>query len=138
MYYYVSLYSLVMMENSKKLKVLNVEDDKINSMVVHKFVSTKYECDNAYSGLEAIEKARQKKYDFFLMDISLGDPEYDGIKTMNEIKKLDGYENALFIAVTSFAMQGDKQSLINKGFDDYLSKPIYKEQLLSVIERNLS
>ncbi len=125
------------MENSKKLKVLNVEDDKINSMVVHKFVSAHYECDNAYTGLEAIEKARNNKYDFFLMDISLGDPEYDGIQTMKKIKKIDGYENAVFIAVTSFAMQGDKQSLISKGFDDYLSKPIYKEQLLSVIQRNL-
>lgn len=126
------------MDSVPKLKILNVEDDKINSMVVKKFISSDYDCDNAFSGLEAISKAKDNKYDLFLMDISLGDPEYDGIKTMEEIKKLDKYKDSIFIAVTSFAMQGDKQSLIGKGFNDYLSKPIYKEQLLNVIERNLS
>jgi CheY-like chemotaxis protein len=126
------------MNSDSRLRILNVEDDKINSMVVKKFISADYDCDNAFSGQEAIEKAKNNKYDLFLMDISLGDPEYDGIRTMKEIREINGYEEGIFIAVTSFAMQGDKQSLIGQGFNDYLSKPIYKEQLLAVIKRNLS
>lgn len=125
-------------ENKKNPSVLNVEDDRINSMVINKFIDQDYECDNAFSGVEAIEMASKKIYDLVLMDISLGDPQYDGVTVMHELRKMKGYENTRFIAVTSFAMQGDKQELLKQGFDAYMSKPIYKEQLLSSMKKTLS
>lgn len=125
------------MNNENKPLVLVVEDDKINSMVVNKFLAKDYDYDNAYNGMQAIDLCKNKKYDLILMDISLGDPDIDGVTTMKEIKKLDINKNTKFIAVTSFAMQGDKQALIKEGFDDYMSKPIYKDQLLNLMKKYL-
>lgn len=123
--------------DNKNIKILVVEDDKINSLVLNKFLDKKYDLANAYDGYEALDKAKKFIPEIVLMDISLGDPDMDGINAMYKINEMIPKKDIKFIAVTSFAMQGDKQALLNKGFHDYLSKPVYKEQLISSIEKQI-
>ncbi len=74
--------------------------------------------------------------DIFLLDINLPAP-WDGIKLMQAIKhRYPIYENNIFIAVTAYAMSGDKDRLLDAGFTDYIPKPIDKENLTQTIKHN--
>lgn len=67
------------------------------------------------------------------MDISL--PGIDGIKTANIIKNRSEYRDVPVIALTAFAMKGDKEKLLDSGFVDYLPKPINLSDFISKIRR---
>ena len=62
--------------------------------------------------------------------------ELDGIDVLKEIRKLPGYDKISIIAF-AFAMPGDKQKFLSEGFDDYIAKPIIRENLLGLVEKNL-
>ncbi|MFZ4592279.1 MAG: response regulator, partial [Ignavibacteria bacterium] len=64
----------------------------------------------------------KKKYSLILMDINLGDG-INGATACGEIKLIDGYRNVPIVAITAFAMVGDKEKFLEKGFDNYMSKP---------------
>ena len=66
-----------------------------------------------------------------LMDIMM--PEMDGIATMKEIRKIESCRTLPIVAVTAKAMKGDRERCIEAGAWDYLSKPVEREQLLSVL-----
>jgi CheY-like chemotaxis protein len=66
------------------------------------------------------------------MDIMM--PEMDGLETMKEIRKIPGCKDLPIVAVTAKAMKGDRERCIEAGAWDYLSKPVDREQLLSVLK----
>lgn len=113
------------------IKVLSVDDSKINLKLVEKSLS-KYgmEITNANGGLEAIEKCKSNEYDIILMDQMM--PQVDGITAMKAIRQLSDYYSiggkCIIIALTANAVSGVKEELINEGFDNYFSKPMdFKE-----------
>lgn len=67
------------------------------------------------------------------MDINLG-IGINGIETMYGIRKIPGYFKIPIIAVTAYAMLGDKERLLREGFDDYLQKPFSKEELIRLVK----
>lgn len=125
-----------------KKNIFLVEDDKINQILFTKLLTG---CENliiADSGEDALEKLtdlmnENYNVDFVLMDINLpGD--YNGIKLMHKIKKdWKLFSKIPFIAQTAYAMSNDREKLIAEGFNEYLSKPIRKTELVSVIEKVL-
>jgi len=115
-------------------KVLVVEDNELNmELVVELLESEGFTTDKAISGEEAIKKAEKVVYDLILMDISL--PGIDGVKTAEIIKNRHEHKDVPVIALTAFAMKGDKEKLLDSGFVDYIPKPINLSEFISTIRR---
>lgn len=125
-----------------KTRVFLVEDDRMNRLVITKMLSD-WNLDSAEDGDITIKKIDQAYkegtiYDLMLFDINLPNP-WDGIKLMHHIKKkYPEYKEIPFIAQTAYAMRGDKERLLEEGFDDYLSKPISQQRLLTSMYKFLS
>ncbi|MBU45135.1 MAG: two-component system response regulator [Spirochaetaceae bacterium] len=119
-------------------QILIVEDDRINSLVLQRFLDSDYSFDVAYSGHQALEYLERKKYDLVLMDINLGDPSLDGVEVLRRYQKTAKNQNTPSIAVTAYAMMGDREKLLAHGFLEYLTKPVDREVLRQNMERILS
>ena len=116
------------------IKVLVVEDTPLNMELVLEILGAQgFTTDRAENGEEAIKKADTDIYDLILMDISL--PGIDGIKATRIIKSKPAYKNVPVIALTAFAMKGDKERLLGDGFDDYISKPIDVPEFIKRMEK---
>lgn len=124
------------------ISILVVEDDRMNRMVLKKMLVNISRLDLAPNGEEALKMIRQmansgNPYDVVLMDINLPAP-WDGVKLMKRIREdFAEYRKRPFIAQTAYAMSGDRERFLDAGFDDYISKPVSKNQLLSMIETQL-
>lgn len=112
--------------------ILYVEDDTISIDIVKAFIQGYCNIDSAFSGREGIEKAGNKLYDAILMDINLG-KDMDGLEATELIRKLPEYKNIPIIAVTAFAMVGDKDEFFKKGCSHYLSKPFTKTEIRQLL-----
>jgi signal transduction histidine kinase/CheY-like chemotaxis protein/HAMP domain-containing protein len=105
-----------------KTKLLVIEDNRDNLEVVKALLQDKHEITDAVTGAEGIEKAKTFKPDLILLDISL--PGMDGFAVLKELREYEELQNVPVIALTARAMKGDREELLNYGFDDYISKPI--------------
>jgi CheY-like chemotaxis protein len=114
-------------------RVLIVDDD-IRNIFALSSVLEDYGMDirTADNGREAIAIAQKGELDVILMDIMM--PEMDGLETMKEIRKIPACKDLPIVAVTAKAMKGDRERCIEAGAWDYLSKPVDREQLLSVLK----
>ncbi|MCT8977588.1 response regulator [Clostridium sp. CX1] len=121
-------------KKKRKLSILVVEDDKASQMVMYNLLK-KYghTCDVANNGQEAVEMAQNKKYDLVLMDIQM--PIMDGIQATKLIRKSEENKDKHIpiIALTAYALKGDREKLIDAGMDDYISKPFNVEELLKTV-----
>ena len=118
--------------NLDNKKILIVDDNKLNLKVASKFLS-KYNpiIDTSESGFECIDKIKSgNNYDLILMDDMM--PKMSGVETLKELKKLEKF-NIPVVALTANAVSGMREKYINDGFNDYLSKPIDKEELRRVL-----
>lgn len=119
-------------------KVLVVDDNKINLKVAERLLMTygiSVEC--VESGFGAIDNLKNgKKYDLILMDDMM--PKMSGVETLQRIKKeINGFDIPV-IALTANALTGMKEKYISDGFNDYLAKPINKDELNRVINEYLN
>ncbi len=125
------------------LDVFIVEDDLMNKMVLYemtKRLGTVVSAANGDETLRVIENALSegKVFDIMLFDINLP-PPWDGTRLMHEIrKKWKEYKTIPFVAQTAYAMAGDKEKLLESGFDDYIAKPINQQELYSIIKNQLN
>ena len=109
-------------------EILVVEDNPVNVEVVIMFLNNLCSVDFANTAEEALKKAKKKKYAIVLMDINLGE-DVSGIDVAREIKKRREYANVPMVALTGYALAGDREKLLDEGFTDYLAKPIIKNEL---------
>ncbi len=122
----------------KGLKVLVVEDDVMNRLLFTKILKEASTLVIAEDGEKAMETVgdffrNDEVFDLILMDINLPLP-WDGVKLKDKIKELFmPYKTKPFIAQTAYAMQGDREKFLSKGFDEYISKPIIKKELIRVV-----
>ncbi|VVB87937.1 Chemotaxis protein CheY [uncultured archaeon] len=116
------------------MKVLVVEDNPIN-MKLLKLVLKKYGhvAIEAVKGGEALAKAGSEKPDLILMDIQL--PDMDGLETTRRIRKLAFMKNVPIIAITSNAMAGDREKVMEAGCNGYFEKPIDPLTIMGDIEK---
>ncbi|WP_434683718.1 response regulator [Pseudanabaena minima] len=112
-----------------KLKILIAEDSPINQKVaLHQLRSFGYDADVAGNGKEVLDLLKHIHYDIILMDCQM--PEMDGYETTTAIRQLDSAKSKIVIlAMTANAMKEDRDRCLAYGMDDYLSKPIRKEDL---------
>jgi signal transduction histidine kinase/CheY-like chemotaxis protein len=117
----------------KDKKVLIVDDDIRNIFALTGLLES-YNITVMYetSGQKAIDVLQKNSNpDLILMDIMM--PEMDGYETMTRIRKLKKYKNTPIIALTAKTMRGDREKCIASGATEYLSKPLNKDKLLSVL-----
>lgn len=110
-------------------RILVVDDVKVNLKVIEGLLKkTQIQIETADGGAKCIEKAYNKKYDVILLDHMM--PEIDGEDALKEIRK-EGCinRNTPVIVLTAYVMAGARERYIEKGFDDYLSKPVSGEDL---------
>ncbi len=86
----------------------------------------------ASDGREALEKIRESLPDLVLLDIQM--PQMDGYAVLQEIRSDPGLKNLRVVALTAFAMQGDRERALEAGFDDYLTKPVNMAKLKEQLE----
>jgi signal transduction histidine kinase len=120
----------------KKLKIVIAEDDETSAMfisiTVKKFSS---EIISVRTGTEAVDACRNNPdIDLVLMDIQM--PEINGYEAIRQIRKFN--KGVIIIAQTAFALEGDREKAMTAGCDDYITKPIKKDELLKKIEKLLS
>ena len=118
-----------------RLRILLAEDVKLNQQVacgiLNKFG---HEVDIANDGREAVQMVSSGDYDLVLMDVQM--PEMSGIDATIAIRALPGHRASVpIVAMTAHAMEGDRESLIAAGMDDYISKPFNITQLSALIDR---
>ncbi|WP_323768111.1 response regulator [Antarctobacter sp.] len=116
-------------EPTAQLDVIVAEDNKTNQLVFRKMakdfnVTLRF----ANNGIEAVEAFRDRRPDMIFMDISM--PQMDGKQATREIRTLEGDGPQVpIIAVTAHAMAGDRESILEAGLNDYLTKPLRKAAL---------
>lgn len=121
----------------RRQKVLIVEDNELNMKLFNDILRAHgYDTLQTRDGVEALALARQHLPDLILMDIQL--PEISGLEITRLIKEDEELKPIPVIAVTAFAMKGDREKMRDGGCEDYIAKPISIAGFLQTIERFLS
>ena len=111
--------------------ILVAEDDLANLKFFESILGkTKANILWALNGIEAIEAFQQNKVDLILMDLKM--PDMDGYTATKKLKEMD--IKIPIIAQTAYAMIGDKEKAMKFGFDAYITKPINRNELYSILE----
>lgn len=121
------------------LKILLAEDDEINRIVVKKILENNgIEVICAADGYIAVEiYKKHDDIDLILMDIQL--PGMDGIQTTAKIRDIQNMKNRRVpvVALTAYAMNGNREYFLSMGLDDYSMKPVDIEQLVKIILKHV-
>jgi len=118
---------------TNQLKILVVDDNEANVMLLCALMEDlSISPVSAINGFEAVELAQKQSFDIIFMDIQM--PGMDGIEATRKIRANSMNKQTPIIAVTAHAMKGEKQALMTAGMDDYLSKPIDENQLISCLQ----
>ncbi|HXU92439.1 MAG TPA: response regulator [Gallionella sp.] len=119
------------------MKNILVVEDNVANMYLIDFILNHagYRVLQADTGEKAVELALREKPDLILMDIQL--PGIDGLAATGRIRKSEGGQSMTIVALTSFAMTGDKERALAAGCNGYLEKPINPETFLEDIKRYL-
>lgn len=122
----------------KGLKLLLVEDNDINQMIVEEMLNdVNINVDIAENGAVAIEKLHQHKhYDGILMDIQM--PVMDGFTATREIRKLEKYKNLPIVALTAIDSASDIEKCLQSGMNAHISKPIEPDHFFKVMAQCFS
>ncbi len=124
---------------TKKLRILLVEDDRSNLIVLSQLLKKYGQVELAADGKIALKSVLQSieednYFDLFFMDINLPAP-WDGVKLMYFIKEnYSIYAQTPFVAQTAYGMAGDKERFLREGFNGYIAKPMKPEELALLIE----
>ncbi|NTV62617.1 MAG: response regulator, partial [Oscillochloris sp.] len=116
----------------QSLRLLLAEDNPVNQEVLRRLLeSLGYAPDVVSNGTEALAAVRQQPYDVVLMDIQM--PELDGEEATRCIRALGGIAQPMIVALTASALRGDRERYLAAGMDAYLSKPVQREDLRTLL-----
>ncbi|MGA8270064.1 MAG: response regulator [Candidatus Sulfotelmatobacter sp.] len=118
------------------IKVLIAEDNPVNRELLRELLEGRgYGVDEACDGVEALEMLKRARPDILLLD--LGMPKLDGYSVVQKIRKNPLLADLPVMAVTAYAMRGDREKVLESGFDGYLSKPVHAASLDQELQRLL-
>lgn len=117
--------------------IVLVEDNPDNRLLFRMLLQDLYEVAEYENGVAAWEGLQRGKPDLVLLDISL--PDMDGMEVIRRIRADAALKSLPVIALTAYAMVGDRERLLAAGFDEYVTKPVLDETvLLKAIDRCLN
>jgi len=124
-------------EVAKTLTVMIVEDDESNQQYIKEiFIRKNFHVVLTDGGADTVDLVKAYMPDVILMDIQLVD--ISGIDLIKEIKSYSNLRNIPIIAVTAFAMQNDRERIINQsGCDDYISKPFLSKDMIAMVKKHI-
>ncbi len=122
-----------------KPTVLLVEDNMVNALVVTRAIEAICKPIHVINDKGAFAKMEEgHNFALILMDINLGGGSISGEEIMKQLKKDPRYKTIPIVAVTSYAMPGDREHFLEAGFDAYMAKPVRKADLVKQVERYLT
>ena len=118
-------------------KILIAEDNPVNRELLRELLEMRgHTVDEACNGEEALRMIEQTRPDLVLLDIGM--PVLDGFEVIRKIREKPGFAAMPVVAVTAYAMQGDREKILSSKFDGYLSKPVDSKSLTQELDRLLS
>lgn len=111
-----------------KLRLAVIEDNPDNRLLVRALLEDRYEIVEYEDGIKALEQMPQMPPDAVLLDISL--PMMSGVEVLQKMREQALFQKTPVIALTAHAMSGDRETYLAHGFDGYLAKPIWDDQIL--------
>ncbi len=116
--------------------ILLVEDDFMNMRLAqHVLEAEGYRVVKATTGWEALDQIKTGLPDLILMDVQL--PDIDGMALVRIIRANEAARETVILALTAFAMKGDREKILKTGCNDYISKPINVENFISTVRKYL-
>ncbi len=115
-------------------RILAVDDNEANLELVSTLLADMgAEVQTARDGREAVDLAREQDFDLIFMDIQM--PGMDGIEATRTLRAHARHRNTPVIALTAHAMHGERETLLDAGMDDYLTKPVSENELYETVQR---
>lgn len=124
------------MSSSETPRILAVEDNAETQLLLQHLLKGSYEI-NVVQGVEgALEAVDNGSFDVLLLDINLSE-ERTGTELLHMIRERDGMTDVSAVALTAYAMPGDREDFLEEGFDEYVSKPFTRDDLTKAIQNAL-
>jgi len=125
------------MSASESARILAVEDNSETQLLLEHLLKGSYDVE-VVPGVEgALEAVDTRSFDVLLLDINLSE-EQTGTELLYRIRERDGMGSIPAVALTAYAMPGDREDFLEKGFDEYVSKPFTRADLTEAIENTLN
>lgn len=117
-------------------KILIVEDNEVNRLLMKDILAYQgFEIIEAANGADGLKMAKECRPDLILMDMQM--PVMDGFAAVSLLKAASETRDIKIICITSFAMKGDRERILQAGCDDYVAKPIDTRDFPKLVKRYL-
>jgi CheY-like chemotaxis protein len=115
------------------LSILLAEDNAVNQIVTKRMLDKLgYKADVAANGIEVLQALERQNYDVVFMDVQM--PEMDGLEATRAILDLKLKKRPKILAMTAYALEGDRERCLAAGMDGYISKPVQLEELRNALQ----
>ncbi len=118
----------------ERIRILVVEDQSDAQTLLRYHLSDTFHVEIAPNVDEALRVITEQSFDLFILDINLGEKR-TGIDLLNLLRKTSDHGDVPAIALTAYALPGDRERFLRAGFNAYLSKPFSREALIAAIHR---
>ena len=110
-------------------------EDNVSSQKVVRQMLKRLDCtvDVVANGIEALQALQRQPYDLVLMDVRM--PEMDGLEATRIIRRRWPEDGPKVIAITAYALEGDREKCLAAGMNDYISKPVKMEELAAILKK---
>ena len=117
-------------------RILAVEDNPDTQLLLRYLLRPHYELEIVPHVDDALHAARSGQFDLLILDINLGE-ERTGIDLLLELRQMDEYQSTPALALTAYAMPGDRERFEETGFNEYISKPFTRKELYEALQNML-
>ncbi|MFB6278538.1 MAG: HDOD domain-containing protein [Salinibacter sp.] len=116
--------------------LLVLEDNEVTQTLLERILQDDYRIDLAARADEAIQKARENEYDAFILDINLKGRR-TGVEVLHSVQEMERYASAPVVACTAYSIDKHQKQFLQAGFDEVVTKPVTKRELVGTIEHEL-
>lgn len=116
--------------------LLVVDENKAAQRLFRRMLQENYRLDMAAGAGEAIRKAEENTYDAFVLDVNL-EGRRTGVEVLHAVREMEDYTSVPVVACTAYVMDPHRKQFLRVGFDDIVTKPLAKRELIDVIEHEL-
>lgn len=117
-------------------RLLILEDNEVTQKLLRRMLEQDYQVDVVDRADDAIQHAEGGVYDALILDINLGERR-TGVEVLHEVRRMEDYSDLPAVACTAYALDGHREQFLQVGFNEVVTKPVTKRELLDVIDRLL-